>query len=135
MGLELLFVIGSMRAPVLLFTSLCWLCLNSILLIYIYIYIYIYIGWVQVTLGVTLSNITLPNNLLLNSYFENPTVELHVIYVINIHANFYINWMLFTIRSVNSFFMHYFKLQKFEFKQLIDDMVINFWSPWNFTNM
>ena len=29
---------------------------------------------VQVTPGVTLSNVTPPNNLLLNSYFENPTV-------------------------------------------------------------
>ena len=33
--------------------------------------------------------------------------------------------MLFTIRFINSYFMHYFKLQKLEFKQLIDDMVIN----------
>ena len=53
-----------------------------------HIYIYIYIGWVQVILGVTLSNITLPNNLLLNSYFENPTVELHVLYVLSMHTNF-----------------------------------------------
>ena len=49
----------------------------------------------------------------------------HDLYVLNIQVNFYINWMLFTIRSVNSFFMHYFKLQKFIFKQLIDDMAIN----------
>ena len=35
--------------------------------------------------GVTLSNVTPSNNLLWNSYFENPTVEL---YVINKHANF-----------------------------------------------
>ena len=57
----------------------------------LHIYIYIYMGWVQVTLGVTLSNITLPNNLLLNLYFKNLTVGLHVIYVFNIHANFYTN--------------------------------------------
>ena len=30
----------------------------------LYIYIYIYMGWVQVTLGVTLSNVTPSNNLL-----------------------------------------------------------------------
>ena len=54
-------------------------------------------SWVQVTLDVILSNITPPNNLLLNKYFENPTVELHVIYVLNIHDNFHINRMLFTI--------------------------------------
>ena len=69
---------------------------------------------------------------LLNWYFENPTIELHVLYVFNIHANFHINWMLFTIWSINSYFMYYFKLQKLEFKQLIDDMAINLWSPWNF---
>ena len=65
------------------------------------------------------------NNLLLNSYFENPTVELHVLYVFNILINFHVNQILFTIRSINSSFIHYFKLQKFEFKQLIDDMTIN----------
>ena len=47
------------------------------------------------------------------------------LYVFKILANFNINWMLFTIQSINSYFMHYFKLQKFEFKQLIDDMTIN----------
>ena len=71
--------------------------------------------------GITLSNVTL----LYNSYFENPTIELHVLYVLKIHADFHVKWMLFTTQSINSFFMHYFKLQKLEFKQLIDDMVIN----------
>ena len=50
--------------------------------------IYIY-GWVQVTPDVTLINIIPPNNLLLNSYFENLTIELHVLYVLNMHANFH----------------------------------------------
>ena len=45
-------------------------------------------GWVQVTPGVTLSNVTLLNNLLLNSYFENSTVELYVLYVFIVNANF-----------------------------------------------
>ena len=31
--------------------------------------------------------------------------------------------------------MHYFKLQKFEFKLLIDDIAINFLSPRNFVSM
>ena len=48
-------------------------------------------GWVQGTSSVTLSNVTPPNNLLLNSYFENPTVELHVLYVLNMHTNFHAN--------------------------------------------
>ena len=45
---------------------------------------------VQVTPSITLSNATSPNNLLLNSYFENFTVRLHVLYVFNMHVNFYI---------------------------------------------
>ena len=47
--------------------------------------------------------------------FENLTIGLHLIYVLNIHANFDDNWMSFTIQSINSYFMHYFKLQKLEF--------------------
>ena len=50
-------------------------------------------GWVQIIFGITLSNVTPTNNLLLNSYFENSTVELHVLYVHNIHANFHANQM------------------------------------------
>ena len=63
--------------------------------------------------------------MLYNLYFENLTIILHVLYVLNIHANFHINWMLFTIRFINSSFMHYFKLLKLEFKHLFDDMTIN----------
>ena len=46
---------------------------------------------VQVKSSVALSNVTPLNNLLLNLYFENFTVELHVLYVLNMHANFHIN--------------------------------------------
>ena len=31
--------------------------------------------------------------------------------------------------------MHNFKLYKLEFKQLIDDMVIDIWSSWNFVSI
>ena len=54
-------------------------------------------NWIQVTPGVTLSNVTPTNNLLLNSYFENLTIGLHVLYIFNMNANFYTNKMLFTI--------------------------------------
>ena len=54
-------------------------------------------GWIQVLLGVTLNNITPPNNLLLISFFENLTIELHVLYVLNMHVNFHINQILFPI--------------------------------------
>ena len=79
-------------------------CHFNIIYSYLYvIYIYIYMSWVQITLGVTLSNITLLNNLLFNSYFKNPSVNLHILYVFNMYANFHINWMLFTIRFINLF--------------------------------
>ena len=61
---------------------------------------------IQVTFIVILNDVILFNNLLWNSYFENLTIELYVLYAFNIH----VNWMLFTIRSINSSFMHYFKL-------------------------
>ena len=62
----------------------------------------------------------------MNLYFENSIVGLHVLYVLNMHANFHTIQMLFTICSIKSYFMHYFKLQKLEFIQLIDDMTIDF---------
>ena len=55
--------------------------------------LYIYMGWVQITFGITLSNVTPPNNLLLNSYFENLTIELHILYVLNMYTNFHANRM------------------------------------------
>ena len=50
-------------------------------------------SWVQVTPGVILSNVTPLNNLLFNSYFENSFVELHILYILNMHANFHANQM------------------------------------------
>ena len=46
--------------------------------------------------------------------FKNQTVGLHVFYVFKIHVKFSINQILFTIQSINLFFMHNFILQKFE---------------------
>ena len=62
----------------------------------------------------------------MNLYFENFTVGLHILYVLNMHASFHTNQMLFTILFINSYFIYYFKLQKLEFIQLIDHMTINF---------
>ena len=62
-------------------------------------------GWVQVIHGVTLSNITQPNNLLLNSYFKNLTIGLHILHVFNMYVNFYINQMFFTIRFIKLYFI------------------------------
>ena len=41
--------------------------------------------------------------------FENLTVKFHIPYVLNIHIKFRSNWILFTIRSINSFFIHNFR--------------------------
>ena len=92
-------------------------------------YICIYRGWIQVTPDIILSNVTISNNLLMNLYFENSTIKLHVLYVLNVHTKFHTNRMLFTIRSINSSFICYFKLQKLEFIQLIDRMTIDLYSP------
>ena len=51
------------------------------------------VSWNQFTRSITLSDVTSLNSFLLNSYFENSTVELHVLYVINIHAKFHVNQM------------------------------------------
>ena len=61
------------------------------------IYIYIERERERVTLNVTLNNVTLSNNLLLVSYFEIFIIRLHILYVLNIHANFHINQILFII--------------------------------------
>ena len=46
--------------------------------------------------------------------FENLTVEFYVLYIINMHIKFRSNQMLFTIRSINLFFIYNFKSQKLE---------------------
>ena len=33
----------------------------------------------------------------ITTYFENLIVEFHVLYALNTHVNFCVNWMLFTI--------------------------------------
>ena len=46
--------------------------------------------------------------------FENLTVEFYVPYVLNIRIKFRSNWMLFTIWSINLFFIYNFRSQKLE---------------------
>ena len=50
-------------------------------------------------------------------YFENLTIELQVLYVLKTYAKFYVNQILFTIQSINLFFMYNFKLQKLKIKK------------------
>ena len=44
--------------------------------------------------------------------FENLTIEFHIPYVLNMHIKFRSNQILFTIRSINLFFIHNFRSQK-----------------------
>ena len=56
-----------------------------------------YMSWVQITHGTILKNVASLNNLLLNLYFENSTIGLYVLYVLNLYTNFHANQMSFTI--------------------------------------
>ena len=37
------------------------------------------------------------NKINITTYFRNLTVELHVLYALNTHVKFCVNWILFTI--------------------------------------
>ena len=56
--------------------------------------------------------ITLTKKINMTTYFENLTIGLLVLYILNTNIIFHANWMLSTIRSINLFFTHNFKLQK-----------------------
>ena len=62
----------------------------------------------KIWLQIPLKKIKMP------TYFEKLTVKLHVLYIFNIFVKFRVNWTLFIIRFINLFFMHNFRLQKFE---------------------
>jgi len=52
--------------------------------------------------------------LFLGMNFKNLIVKFHVLYVLNMHIKFRLNWMLFIIRSINLFFIHNFRSHKLE---------------------
>ena len=47
-------------------------------------------------------------NSFLGVNFENITVEFHVPYVLNMYIKFYSNHILFTMQSINLYFIHNF---------------------------
>jgi len=61
----------------------------------------------------------------MNSYIENPTIGLHVLYILNMQLIFIPIGFYLPILSINLSFMYYFELQKPKFKQLIDNMAID----------
>ena len=62
--------------------------------------IYIY-SWVQITPGVTLSDITQLNNLLLDANFDKSTIGLHYIHILSMLAKFHGDQRLIIILSIN----------------------------------
>ena len=48
------------------------------------------------------------------TYFENLTIELHVLYFFSTHIQFVSIGCYLLFNSINLFFMHNFKLQKLE---------------------
>ena len=75
-----------------------------------------FILWNKVSLQTSLERN--PSNLsyiyFLGVNFENLTIEFYVPYILNMHIKFRSNWMLYTIRSINLFFIHTFRTQKLE---------------------
>ena len=61
----------------------------------------------------------------MTTFFENLTIELHVLYILNTHVKFCVNWMLFTISSINLFLYIILNYKNLKFKYLIDDIAIN----------
>ena len=47
-------------------------------------------------------------------YFKNLTVKLQVLNILNTHTKFHVNQILFSIQSINLYFMYNFRLQKLE---------------------
>ena len=69
-------------------------------------------AFLQISLERNFSNFSY--NLFLGVNFENLIVKFHVLYVLNMHIKFCSNWMLFTIRLINLFFIHNFRSHKLE---------------------
>jgi len=47
----------------------------------------------------------------IGTYFKNSVIRLYVLYTFNIHTKFCVNQILFTIRSINLFFIYNLRLQ------------------------
>ena len=71
----------------------------------------------------------------MTTYFENLTIGLHVLYILNTHVKIRVNWMLFTISSINLFLYIILNYKNLKFKYLIDDIVIDLRFSRNFVNM
>ena len=57
------------------------------------------------------------------TYFENLTIGLYVLYILNTHVKFRANQMLFIVQSIT-----YFLYIILNYKILIDNIAIDIWS-------
>ena len=62
----------------------------------------------------------------MTTYFENIIVELHVFYVLKMNVKFHVNCMLFTFNPEIYFLCIILDYKNSKFKNLIDDIGINF---------
>ena len=95
-----------------------------------------WLGWhIKVSCHILVDKVCRDINSLNSSYiflldvnFENRIVKLQILYILNTYVKFCSNRMLFTIWSINLFFMHNFRKKKknLKFKHLINDIAINF---------
>ena len=103
-----MYIIGSVKKKIIIkhiifYTILIYVIVNSRKKINTYIYIYINSCKndgsriiVRQSL-VTKLVVTLLNKINITAYFENLTIELHILYTLNTHVKFCINRILFTI--------------------------------------
>ena len=61
----------------------------------------------------------------MTTYFENLTIRLYILYIINTYIKFYVNQVLFTIRFINFFLCIILYYINLKFKYLIDNMAID----------
>jgi len=60
----------------------------------------------------------------MTTYFENPSVGLHILYILNTHVKFRIDWVLYY--SIYKLILCIILIYKsLKFKYLIDDMTID----------
>ena len=67
--------------------------------------------------------------------FENLIVVLQVLYVLNKYVKFCLNWMSFTIQSINLFLCIILDYKNMKFRHLIDHIASDLWFSRNFASI
>ena len=68
-------------------------------------------------------------------YFKILIIRLRILYTFNTHIKFCINWMLFTIWFITYFLCIILNYKNLQFKQLIDNIIMNLWYSENFVSI